>query len=80
MKITKRHLESLRESIVANNFKSKALEIEFFKITKPQLYCKLIYYVNLFNIESKRPRGSHKSQIKYFNKNIISFKPILTII
>lgn len=70
IKITKSYLESLKESTEAENFKSKTSEIEFFKNTKPQLYCKLIYYVNLFNIESKRPRSSNKSQIKYFNKNI----------
>lgn len=70
IKIARGYLEKLRETTEKRSFKSKASEIEFFKNTKPQLYCKLIYYVNLFNIESKRPRGSNKSQIKYFNKNI----------
>ena len=70
IKITKIYLEKLRNTTVTNSFKSKAEEIDFFKNKKPQLYCKLIYYVNLFNIESKRTRSSNKSQIKYFNKNI----------
>lgn len=42
----------------------------FFKHIKPQVFSKLIYYQKLFNIESKRPRSSNKSQIKYFNKHI----------
>ena len=70
IQITKIYLEKLRDISFTNSFKSKAEEIDFFKNKKPQLYCKLIYYVNLFNIESKRPRSSNKSQIKYFNKNI----------
>lgn len=45
-------------------------EIYFFKNIKPQVFSKLIYYVKLFSIESKRPRSSNKSQVKYFNKHI----------
>ncbi|UII78787.1 RteC domain-containing protein [Flagellimonas sp. CMM7] len=45
-------------------------EIEFFKSIKPKVYSKLIYYVKLFNVESKRPRSSNKSQVKYLNKHI----------
>ena len=52
------------------SFKSKQKEIHFFKVVKPKVFSKLIYYVKLFNIESKRPRGSKKSQIKYFNSHI----------
>jgi len=70
IEVTKQHLEKLRLTISTRGFKTKNSEIEFFKNTKPQLFCKLIYYVNLFNIESKRPRGSNKSQVKYFNKYI----------
>ncbi|MFD2529127.1 RteC domain-containing protein [Polaribacter marinaquae] len=29
-----------------------------------------MYYVKLFSIESKRPRSSNKSQVKYFNNHI----------
>lgn len=70
IKITKQSLKKLRKLVTNNTFKTKNDEIYFFKNVKPQVYSKLIYYVMLFNIESKRPRSSNKTQIKYFNKHI----------
>lgn len=68
--VTKRALEQLRNNVVKRKFKDTTEEIYFFKNIKPQVFSKLIYYQKLFNIESKRPRSSKKSQIKYFNKHI----------
>lgn len=69
IKISQNALIKLR-----NNIPSKIRNIEdeiyYFKHFKPQVFSKLIYYQILFNIESKRPRSSNKSQIKYFNKHI----------
>lgn len=70
IKITKNTLEQFRGLVINRGFKSMIEEIRFFKTLKPQLYSKLIYYVKLFNIESKRPRSSNKSQVKYLNKHI----------
>lgn len=70
IKITKRALMQTRKDVIKNSFKSQTDEIIFFKNIKPKIYSKLIYYVKLFNIESKRPRSSKKSQIKYFNHQI----------
>jgi hypothetical protein len=70
IKITKDTLLAMRRYVLENNFKTKEAEIFFFKNSKPQIYSKLIYYVKLFNIESKRPRGSKKSQAKYLNNHI----------
>mgnify|MGYP000628028267 FL=1 len=70
IKITKQSLEQLRGFVFTNTFKNKEEEIDFFKHIKPQVYSKLIYYVKLFNIESKRPRSSSKSQTKFFNNHM----------
>ncbi len=70
IKITRQSLEQLRDFSITDNFKDKSAEIDFFKNIKPQIYSRLIYYVKLFNIESKRPRSSSKSQAKYFNNQI----------
>lgn len=70
IQITKLALKELRSLVIDFQFKSKAQEICCFKNIKPQVYSKLIYYIKLFNVESKRPRGSSKSQIKYFNHHI----------
>ena len=70
IKVTKWALEQLRNLVVEHEFKNHTTEIHFFKRVKPKVYSKLIYYVKLFNIESKRPRSSNKSQMKYLNKHI----------
>jgi hypothetical protein len=67
---TKSALLKIRILVLENDFDTKESEIDFFKNIKPQVYSKLIYYVKLFNIESKRPRGSKKSQAKYLNNHI----------
>ena len=70
IKLAKQTLKKVRSIIVDYEFKTKLDEISFFKCTKPKIYSKLIYYVKLFNIEGKRPRGSNKSQVKYLNNYI----------
>lgn len=70
IKLSKRALVELRVNVVENGFKNDSIEIQFFKNIKPHIYSKLIYYVKLFNIESKRPRGSAKPQKKYLDYHI----------
>jgi len=70
IKIAKATLTKMRKFVLSQAFKSMQAEIQFFKEVKPKTYSKLIYYVKLFNVESKRPRGSNESQIKYFNDQI----------
>ncbi|NLP59223.1 RteC domain-containing protein [Lutibacter sp. B1] len=70
IKLAKQTLKKVRSIVVDYEFETKLEEIHFFKCTKPKIYSKLIYYVKLFNIEGKRPRGSNKSQVKYLNNYI----------
>ncbi|GAA3573360.1 RteC domain-containing protein [Snuella lapsa] len=63
-------IKRLQLEITRKQFSSLNDEIYFFKHIKPQIFSKLIYYVKLFNIESKRPRNSANNQIKYFNAQI----------
>lgn len=58
-------LIDLKKYLRKNKFPSQAEEIMFFKEIKPSIYSKLIYNVKVFNIESRRPNGSDKSQKKY---------------
>ncbi|RAJ19136.1 RteC protein [Gelidibacter algens] len=67
---TEKCIKLLRQKVLEMGFKSTEEEICFFKHIKPQIFSKLIYYVKLFNIESKRPRSSSKFQIKYLNGHI----------
>lgn len=70
IKIAKKVLLNLRKEVINNTIKSKKDEIKIFKFIKPKIYSRLIYYVKLFKIESKRPRGSSKYQKKYLDYEI----------
>ncbi|MCK7591283.1 RteC domain-containing protein [Subsaxibacter sp. CAU 1640] len=67
---TEKCIKQLRRKVVEKGFTSKNEEISFFKHIKPQIFSRLIYYVKLFSIESKRPRSSSKFQVKYLNNHI----------
>ena len=49
--------QRLREFIANYTFSTEAEEIEFFKVVKPRLYHRLIYYRKVYNIEMNRPVG-----------------------
>lgn len=67
---TEKCIKLLRDRVLKKGFLSKEEEIRFFKHTKPQIFSKLIYYVKLYAIESKRPRSGTKFQVKYLNQQI----------
>ena len=67
---TEKCIKILRKEVVEKGFSSTQDEIFFFKHIKPQIFSKLIYYVKLYNIESRRPRSSSKYQVKYLNNQI----------
>ena len=58
-------LQQLQELVSNNNFNFQSDEIEFFKVIKPKVVSKLIYYIEYFNIQSKKPKGLKKLQVKY---------------
>ncbi len=70
VKCCKQTLEDLRISVLNNGFSSDKVEIEFYKTVKPHVLSKLIYLVENFNIESKRPKTDTKAQRKYLNNYI----------
>lgn len=67
-------LHQLQVLVLKNSFKSQAEEIEFFKRIKPNVVSKLIYYIEYFNIQCKRPKGIKKLQIKYLNEQILKLQ------
>jgi len=54
--------DRLKDFIISYEFKSEEEEIEFFKEIKPRLFCKLIYYRKIYNIEMMRPVASVEAQ------------------
>lgn len=53
-----------------HKFKSSKEEIEFFKVLKPQIFSKLIFYTKVLNIDTKRPKGTDRTQKKYLLKEL----------
>jgi hypothetical protein len=58
-------IEELKKYLDDNPFKEAREEITFFKEVFPKFYSQFIYYVKIFTIETNRPAGSDKVQIKY---------------
>lgn len=74
IKILVSTLEQLKTYFVKYKFQSKAEEIEFFKTIKPRFVYRLIYYNEIFNIESNRPQGGEKSIRKFLNDELVKLK------
>ncbi len=70
IRCTKDALTPLRAFTIQHTFCNEAEEIHFFKEMKPELFSKLIYYVKIFNIESRRPTGSHEMQKDYLRNEL----------
>ncbi|AYN67536.1 tetracycline regulation of excision, RteC [Euzebyella marina] len=68
--LVEKSIRQLQKEIAGKPFATPEDEIYFFKHIKPQIFSKLIYYVKLFNLESKRPRGNDAAQIKYLQNQI----------
>jgi len=60
----------LRAFTIQHNFCNEAEEILFFKKTKPELFSRLIYFVKILNIESRKPIGSREIQESYLQSEL----------
>lgn len=62
--------ERLKEYIKTYEFKNEEEEIEFFKEYKPKLFCYLIFYRKIYNIEMFRPKGGIETQKTYLKNEL----------
>lgn len=62
----KKLLNTTREDVINNGFKTSAEEIEFFRDIKPQILGRLIYYNKIFRIETVCPVNDGKIYQKFF--------------
>ncbi|MBN9302542.1 MULTISPECIES: RteC domain-containing protein [Dysgonomonas] len=60
----------LRVFIYQYEFKDEAEEILFFKEIKPNLFCDLIYYQKMYNLEIHRPTGGYPELKIYLEKEL----------
>jgi len=67
-------LEKLKTTFLNHHFESKLEEIDFFRNVKPLFAAKLIYYNDIYNIETNKPFGSKKAIRKYYNAEVIKLE------
>ncbi|MDQ7918266.1 RteC domain-containing protein [Mesonia sp. MT50] len=70
MGLGKQYINQMRGLVIDRDFNNEQEECFFFKSIKPQAVSKLIYYIKLFSIESKRPRSSKKAKKRYLQLEI----------
>lgn len=70
IQVAKNVMEQLRKDVTAYEFASQEEEINFFKEVKPRFYSKLIYFLRIYRIETRRPTGSNETQQKYLRKEL----------
>src|SRR5665648_1024376 len=63
-------LEQMREFVLQEGFPDQKSEIHFFKKLKPSVNSKLIYYLQVFDIQSKLPIADDQKVIQYLKKRI----------
>ena len=67
-------LEKLKTKFLNHQFENKSEEIDFFRNVKPQFAANLIYYNDIYNIETNKPFGSKKAIRKYYNAEVIKLE------
>lgn len=64
----------LKQYILKRGFSNVEEEIHFFKVLKPNIVSRLIYFNAVYKIEAKMPYVSDKSVRKYLNREILKLK------
>ncbi len=67
-------LKKLKSFILRTKFASDNEEIDFFKNRKPLILSKLIYYNDIYRIETRKPSGGEKMIRKYYQTELFKLK------
>jgi hypothetical protein len=67
-------LEKLKAFIIKYKFLNKKEEIDFFRNIKPKFASKLIYYNEIYNIETNRPLSTKKTICKHYKTEFSKLK------
>lgn len=60
-------LDIMKQHVISSNFKSIDEEIIFFKDIKPYVHGLLIFYKNIYDVETTCPIGSDKEIVNHYN-------------
>lgn len=64
----------LKELLSTYDFTCIADEIAFFKDLKPKVISQFIYYSQTLHIESSKPKGGHKTLLKYYSNELLKLR------
>ncbi|MGH2666891.1 RteC domain-containing protein [Flavobacterium sp.] len=67
-------LSNIKKYVLEHHFTEENEEIEFFRIIKPQILGKLIYYNKVYRIETSCPVNNGKMYYKYFSNELQQLK------
>lgn len=67
-------LKKLKALVLRNRFTDAAEEIDFFRNRKPLILSKLIYYNDIFRVETRKPSGGEKMLRKYYRTELTKLK------
>ena len=67
-------LSGMKNHVLEHHFIDENEEIEFFRIIKPQILGKLIYYNKMYRIETSCPVSTGKMYYKYFSNELQQLK------
>lgn len=67
-------LEKLKTFLIKYKKLNKTEEIEFFRDIKPKFTAKLIYYNEIYTIQTNKPFGSQKTIRKYYKAELLKLK------
>jgi hypothetical protein len=67
-------LSGMKNHVLEHHFIDENEEIEFFRIIKPQILGKLIYYNKMYRIETSCPVSTGKMYYKYFSSELQQLK------
>lgn len=70
IQLTRTAMEDLKQLISKHRFVSKPEEIQFFKEVKPKFYSLFIYYLKLYDIETRRPNATQRAEEKFLRKEL----------
>jgi len=71
-------LDRMRELVLTEGFPDRKSEIYFFKKIKPVVYCKLLYFYAVFEIESNRQEIDKGGLRKYFQQKLDKIMDYMT--
>lgn len=67
--ISAKAYEQLQIFVLKYKFKNQSEEVRYFKIQKPKLIAKLIYFGKAYHIETNKPQGTYKSKENIYLTN-----------